>query len=76
MGNSETISPLAAIRGQLAIFRRVDHVHAAAQHRDGVAARGERAFVRGGIDAARHAADDGQAGARQVAREPFGHRQP
>ena len=34
--------------------------------------RGERAFVGGGIDAARHAADDGESGVREVAGEALG----
>jgi hypothetical protein len=76
MANSESTSPLAnRSAARLAVFRRIDHVYAAAQHRHRIAAGGKRAFVRGGIDAACHAADDGESGARQVGGQPFGNRQ-
>ena len=50
----------------------IDDIDAAAEHRDGIAAAGERALVGGGIDAARHAADDGESGVGEVAGEAFG----
>src|ERR1039457_2438485 len=58
---------------QLAVFRRIDDIHAASQHGYGVPAASQRAFVGGGIDAARHPADDGETGVRQVPRQALGH---
>ena len=49
--------------------RRVVAVDATAEHRDGRAARRERATVRLAVDAARHAADHDGAGGRSLRRE-------
>ena len=63
------------LRRQLAILRRVYHVHAAAQHGDRLAATLQRALVRRGIDSTRHAADDGESRVGEVGRKPFRDRQ-
>ena len=55
--------------GEGGVLPGVDPVGAGAPHRDGRPAGGERAAVGGGIDAARHPGDDGDAGRRQLTAE-------
>ena len=59
--------------GERAMLGRIDDVDAAAEHRDGDAAAFERAAMRRGIDAARHAADDGDLAAREIGAQPARH---
>ena len=54
------------------VARRIDAVGAGADHGDRRAATGEGAAMRGGVDAQRQSADDGQAGAGQDGGEGFG----
>ena len=67
---SETTRPLAAdLSSELAVGRRVVAVDAAAEHGDGDPACLERAAMSFGIDSAREAADDDEAGRGELARE-------
>ena len=57
--NCDTTAPCASIvRASATILRRIDDVEAAAEHRDRAPARGERAAMRRGVDAAGQAAHD------------------
>jgi hypothetical protein len=55
------------------MFGRVDDVDAAAEHRHRRPATVERAAVRGGVDAARHAACDDHAAASEIGTQPVRH---
>ena len=56
--------------GEAGMFGRIDAIVAAGQHGDGAAA--EARTMRGGVDAARQARDDGEAGVAEIARESLG----
>ena len=74
-GISEIAAPSARIASSRPMCsRRIDAVVAAGQHRDG-AGREARA-MRGGVDAAREARGDDEAGFAEVARQPLGEFQP
>ena len=55
---------------QVGMFRRIDAVLAAGEHRHGTAF--EAGAVGGRVDAARQPGDDGEAGLAEIAREPLG----
>ena len=59
--------------GQPRVFFGIDHIDAGAKYRDGFALGGDRAAMAGGIDAARHAADNDQSLRGQIAGQPLGH---
>ena len=60
---------LSDLRGERLVLRRIDVVHARAEHRDGSTGR-ERAAMCSGIDAARQPAHDGHATRGQVGGQP------
>src|SRR5206468_2862929 len=54
--------------GQARVLARVEPVERGTQYRDRPPVSGERAEMRGGVDSARQAGDDDEAGARQATR--------
>ena len=74
-GNSETSAPPRNqnLLGQPGIFFRIQHVHPGSEHGRGLAFAGYCAAMRGGIDAAGHAAEDDQSPGGEIARQALGH---
>jgi len=58
--------------GQLRVLWREGIEDATGKHRDRAAASGQCPAVGGAVNAASHAADDGEAGSRETGGEPLG----
>ena len=55
------------------VLGRIHHVHTVSQYGDGAAAGFDGPALGRGVDAGRHAADDGDPASRQPRAKPFGH---